>query len=256
MQKNFDEALEAVLIHEGGYVNHPKDPGGATNMGITHRTYAAWLRVNNLPQKNVRDITLDEVKAIYREQYWDAVAGDRLPSGVDYAVFDFAVNSGPSRAVKFLQRVVGTTEDGILGQQTLAAVQGVAPRQIVAELCDARLAWLKRLSHWSTFGRGWERRVSEVRAKGMRLAASEYTYIENGEASEPAPGKADGKESITATVKDVLKDKRGLAGAGAVLAPAIATASEGDGPIQWGIAAVLACLGIAVVVWIFRSVSR
>jgi lysozyme family protein len=251
MRENFPEALEAVLIHEGGFVDHPKDPGGATNMGITHKTYAAWLRVNGMEQKSVRDITEAEVAAIYSEQYWDAVAGDRLPSGVDYAVFDFAVNSGPSRAVKFLQRVVGVAEDGILGQQTLAAVYGMGARQIVTDLCAARLAWLKRLSHWSTFGRGWERRVNEVKAKAMRLAAT-VDVIEGREATEPAPGKAGGGESVTSTVKDFLTTGKGWAGTGAVLAPALTAASEGDGPVQWGIAAVLACVGIAVLIWIFR----
>ena len=256
MRENFKEALAAVLIHEGGFVDHPRDPGGATNKGITHKTYAAWLRVQNLPQKNVRDITDEEVAAIYQEQYWNAVRGDQLPSGVDYAVFDFAVNSGPGRAARFLQRIVGVAEDGIIGQQTLAAVQGVGARQIVSELCAARLAWLKRLPHWSTFGRGWERRVNEVKAKAMRLATSEYTYISGPEATEPAQGKADGTEKVGATVKDFLTTGKGWAGTGAVLAPAIATASEGDGPIQWGIAAVLACIGIAVLIWIFRSAGR
>lgn len=255
MRENFKEALAAVLIHEGGFVDHPRDPGGATNKGITHKTYAAWLRVQNMPQKNVRDITDAEVAAIYLDQYWNTVRADSLPSGVDYAVFDFAVNSGPGRAARFLQRVVGVAEDGVIGQQTLAAVQSIGARQIVTELCSARLAWLKRLSHWPTFGGGWERRVSEVKAKAMRLATSEYTYISGPEATEPAQGKADGAEKVASTVKDFLTDRRGWAGTGVVLAPAIATASEGEGPVQWGIAAVLACLGIAVLLWIWRGKS-
>lgn len=256
MQENFEEALRAVLVHEGGYVNHPKDPGGATNKGITHRTYAAWLRMNGKPQKNVRDITSAEVAAIYREQYWNAIYGDQLPSGVDYAVFDFAVNSGPSRAAKFLQRVVGVADDGFIGQETLAATHALSAREVVKDLCAARLAWLKRLSHWSTFGRGWERRVNEVKAKGMRLASPYPEIVEGVEATLPAGAKADGVESVTATVKDVLTDRKGLAGAAAVVAPAIASASDGDGPIQWGIAAVLACVGIAVLIWIFRGSAK
>ena len=255
MIENFEEALAAVLVHEGGYVDHPKDPGGATNRGITHRTFAAFLRLNGLPQRHVRDITDAEVKAIYREQYWNAIKGDDLPSGVDYAVFDFAVNSGPARAARFLQRVVGVAEDGVIGQMTLAAVHAVSARQIVSELCANRLAWLKRLKHWPTFGRGWSRRVEEVRAKAMRLATDEYIYVSGAEATEPVPGKADGNEKVAATVFDALKDPRALLGAGAVVAPAMNTAAQGDGPVQWGIAAVLACVGIAAVIWILRRAT-
>lgn len=253
MRENFDEALAAVLIHEGGYVNHPRDPGGATNMGITHRTYAAWLKVHNRPQKNVRDITDEEVAAIYKEQYWDAVKGDSLPSGVDYAVFDFAVNSGPSRAAKFLQRVVGVSDDGVIGQMTLAAVQGVSARQIVSELCNARLAWLKRLPHWPTFGRGWERRVQEVKAKGLRLATADFTYVSGPEATEPAPGKAEGAEKVSSSIKDILSDPKGWAGTIAVAAPAASAAAQGEGPVQWGIAAVLAVLAVGALIWFWRQ---
>lgn len=256
MRTNFEEALGAVLIHEGGYVDHPRDPGGATNMGITHKTYASWLRVNGLPQKNVRDITADEVATIYKEQYWDAVKADSLPSGVDYAVFDFAVNSGPSRAAKFLQRVVGATEDGMIGQQTLASVQSMPSRKVVVDLCDNRLAWLKRLSHWGTFGKGWSRRVAEVRAKGVRLAEADPNQFADLEATGEAPGKATGPEKVTASIADILTNRKGLGGAAAVATPVAALAAEGDGPLQWGLAAALGFIGLAVLVWVWRGTSK
>lgn len=167
---DFNRAMPHILKHEGGYVNHPKDPGGATNQGVTQRTYSNWLRLNGKTNKSVRNITKAEIYAIYRSQYWDKVWGDRLPSGVAYAIFDFGVNSGPSRSVKFTQEIVGTKQDGIMGVNTLAAIQKYSPETLIKKLCDNRLAWLKGLSTWSTFGRGWERRVTEVKATALEFA--------------------------------------------------------------------------------------
>ncbi|WP_082555208.1 glycoside hydrolase family 108 protein [Devosia sp. Root635] len=115
MDRNFARALSAVLKQEGGYVDHPADPGGATNMGITHKTLARWRMVSpwwKLPKSAVMELQRPEAAKIYRANYWDAVRGDDLPSGLDLALFDFAVNSGPGRAVKMLQTIVGVTADG------------------------------------------------------------------------------------------------------------------------------------------------
>jgi len=114
MKSNYQTALAAVLKHEGGYANHPRDPGGATMKGVTQRVYDAFRRNKSLPTRLVRDIADDELQAIYRRQYWDATSCDDLPSGVDYAVFDFAVNSGVSRAATYLQTVLGVGVDGPL----------------------------------------------------------------------------------------------------------------------------------------------
>ncbi|MFO0522247.1 MAG: glycoside hydrolase family 108 protein [bacterium] len=170
MRGNFDACLAAVLKHEGGFVNHPKDPGGATNFGVTQATYDAYRADKKLPRKSVRFIAKAEVADIYRTRYWDAVRGDDLPSGIDYAVFDFGVNSGPFRAVQFLQRLLGVADDGQIGPVTLAAVRKRGAASLVTALCDARLSWLKTLSTFSTFGKGWTRRVQEVREMGLRLA--------------------------------------------------------------------------------------
>lgn len=164
MRANFDDALKEVLKHEGGYVNHPKDPGGATNKGITQKTYDAWRKKQKLPTRSVREIERDEVEEIYRHQYWDKVRGDDLPSGVDYAVFDFAVNSGPARAAKCLQGILGVEVDGKIGPQTLAAADGADDIYVIESLCDRRMMFLQDLSSWPTFGKGWTRRVNEVRA--------------------------------------------------------------------------------------------
>lgn len=258
MKENFDEALAAVLVHEGGYVDHPDDPGGATNKGITWRTYNAYRRRNNRPERDVREITDAEVAAIYRQQYWNAIKGDSLPSGLDYAVFDFAVNSGPSRAAKFLQRIVNVPADGIIGHQTLSAVDDMrSAKGLVGHLCDDRLAWLKRLRHWPTFGRGWSRRVAEVRAKGTRLAEMDYTFITGAEASAPANGKASGEERLTAYAADMMKDPRSLMTAGAVALPGLSSAAQGEGPVQWGIGIGLATLAIGLVAWlIIRQMKK
>lgn len=169
MRANFDKALSAVLVHEGGYVNHPKDPGGATNKGVTQAVYDDWRQVIRLPKQSVKDLTDAEVMAIYKKNYWDRVKGDELPIGVDYAAFDFAVNAGVYRAARYLQEAVGVAPDGQIGPVTIAAVKACGPK-LIDTLCDARMAFLKRLTTFDTFGKGWTRRVEDVRAKAKGMA--------------------------------------------------------------------------------------
>ncbi|WP_353474775.1 glycoside hydrolase family 108 protein [Salipiger sp. H15] len=159
MRATFETCQPWLLTHEGGFVNHPKDPGGATNQGITQRTYDAWRKVVGLPSRDVRLLEAGERDAIYREQYWEKVWGDKLPAGVDYALYDFAVNSGPARAVRFVQELVGTQVDGVMGVRTLAAIMDRDPAQLVVALCSKRMRWMSTLSTFSTFGTGWTRRV-------------------------------------------------------------------------------------------------
>lgn len=174
MKSSFDLCLAQVLKHEGGYVNHPRDPGGATNKGITQGTYDAWRVSNRLTKRSVKLLTEDELKVIYKKNYWDAVRGDDLPVGIDLAVFDFAVNSGVSRATRILQHLVKVKVDGQLGPATLRAVSA-NQLGLTDKYCDARLAFLRSLPHWATFGKGWGRRVESVRAlaKNMRKAYAE-----------------------------------------------------------------------------------
>ena len=170
MRSNFDKALSAVLQHEGGYVNHPKDPGGRTMKGVTQAVYDDWREDKGLAKQSVRDITPAEVMAIYKLLYWDRVKGDALPAGVDYCVFDFAVNSGVNRAIRFLQRAVGVAEDGQLGPITLQAVSAMGADCLVDAICNARMTFLKGLKHFNVFGKGWTRRVEDVRAKAKAIA--------------------------------------------------------------------------------------
>lgn len=169
MRDNFVGALAKVLVHEGGYVNHPKDPGGATNRGVTQRVYNDWRVSRGLVPRSVKHIQQAEVEEIYRRNYWDAIKGDELPAGVDYCVFDLAVNSGTNRAIRFLQRAAKVIEDGKLGPVTLAAVKAIPASEMTDLICDERICFLKSLNTFSTFGTGWTRRVSDVRtcAKGM-----------------------------------------------------------------------------------------
>ena len=171
MKQNFDECLNMLLVHEGGFVNHPSDPGGMTNLGVTKAVYEAWVG-HPIDERTMRALTPAMVAPLYRKKYWDAVRGDELASGLDYATFDFAVNSGVGRAVKTLQECVGVFPDGGFGPKTMAAVsqfKGDAVKTLIEEVCDKRLVFLKLLKTWSVFGRGWERRVNEVKAEALKM---------------------------------------------------------------------------------------
>ncbi len=175
MRENFVASLARVLVHEGGWSDHPADPGGATMRGITLATFRSYYRNNRLSKSDLRAITDEQIAEIYRKRYWDAVRGDDLPAGVDYAVFDFGVNSGPSRSIKALQKVVGVTQDGAIGPVTLAAVARKPAGPIISELCSGRLAWLQTLKTYPTFGRGWKRRVEEVQRDALAMMSSPPT---------------------------------------------------------------------------------
>jgi lysozyme family protein len=158
----FDAALAAVLKHEGGYSNHPRDPGGSTMRGVTQRTYDDWRRGQGLSPRSVRQIENAELRAIYKRDYWDKVKGDDLPAGVAYATFDFAVNSGVSRASKYLQAAAGVAQDGVIGPATVAAAKA-DPAGVITRLMDARVKFLRGLETFDTFGRGWMSRCDGVR---------------------------------------------------------------------------------------------
>lgn len=168
-EARFAACVADVLRHEGGYVDHPADPGGCTNHGITRATLAAWRRK---PVTCAAVAALDgaEARAIYRAHYWNAVRGDDLPSGLDLVVFDAAVNSGRRRAVSWLQQAVGAEPDGAIGPRTLAAVRAVNDRPaLIRRLCALRLDFLRRLPTWPDFGRGWQRRVDAVLHRALTL---------------------------------------------------------------------------------------
>lgn len=167
----FEQAVELVLRHEGGFVQHPRDPGGATKFGITRETLS---RARGRPASinDVRRLTKREAVSIYRRLYWDFMRADELPPGLDLAVFDFAVNSSPVRAARMLQTVLGVEVDEIVGPVTLEAAREADVAQAIQSLTRARLGFLGRLAAWPVFGRGWRRRVLAVEQGALRLASS------------------------------------------------------------------------------------
>jgi len=169
MKANFEAALKAILHHEGGYVHHPADPGGMTNLGVTKRVWEEWVG-HEVDEKAMRNLTPEIVGPMYKVKYWDKIKGDELPTGVDYVVFDAAVNSGPGRAAKWLQACVGVEPDGGIGPKTLAAVAAVDASQLVEDYAKRRLSFLMDLQTWDTFGKGWGRRVAEVQKTGLDMA--------------------------------------------------------------------------------------
>ena len=171
MKDNFDKSLALVLIHEGGFADHPRDPGGATMKGVTLATFRRFFGADKTVT-DLKNITQAQLALVYRTGYWDKCSADQLPSGVDYAVFDAAVNSGPVRAARFLQAAVGGTVDGVIGPATLVAVDARNPTATINSLCDQRLAFLRGLSTFADFGRGWSRRVSDVRQQALLMAGA------------------------------------------------------------------------------------
>lgn len=167
--ERFAACVAEVLRHEGGFVDHPRDPGGCTNRGITLAALGAW-RGGPCSRADVLALGEAEARAIYRVQYWNAMRGDDLPAGVDLAAFDAAVHSGPRRAALWLQRAAGAEPDGAIGPATLRAVRGANDRRaLVAGLCAARLAFLRTLDTWPDFGRGWSRRLAAVRTLALAM---------------------------------------------------------------------------------------
>lgn len=200
MDRNFNRALSLVLKHEGGWSDHPKDPGGATMRGVTLATFRRYVKPN-ATKDDLRKITDEQIASVYRQHYWNVVAGAELPDGIDYAVFDFAVNSGPARAAKYLQAVVGAKQDGKIGPATLAAARSMMHAEVIHKLCDSRMAFLKRLSTWPTFGKGWANRVTDVRRHALELAARptpERPSIIEKEVDKPV---------VPAAVDQEVKDK-------------------------------------------------
>jgi lysozyme family protein len=168
MKDNWENAFLAVLKHEGGYVNHPKDPGGMTNLGVTKRAWEEYVG-HEVDEATMRGLTPEVVKPFYKSRYWDRIKGDDLPSGVDYAAYDLAVNSGTGRAAKYLQQIAGVTADGAIGPKSLEAIKSCDPADTVADLCDMRLGFLQNLPTWDTFGKGWGKRVADVEEKAMGM---------------------------------------------------------------------------------------
>lgn len=152
---NFEKAFEKLLGHEGGFVDHPRDPGGATRYGITQRVARAHGY-----QGEMRELPVAEARRIARIAYWDAVRADEVPDAVRYDLFDAAYHSGPPQAVKWLQRAAGAADDGVIGPKTLLAVRMADPQMLAKRFNGQRLQFLAGLKTWDAFGKGWARRIA------------------------------------------------------------------------------------------------
>lgn len=197
MKDNQKIVLGWLGLSEGGEVNHPDDPGGHTNHGVTQKTLDAWRKSNGLGPQSVSHLTKDEADTIFIDNYFRPVWFDRLPSGLDYAMIDYAINSGPARAIKAIQKIVGTKADGVLGVNTMAKINARKAGELVVALCEERFAFMKRLKNWKTFKGGWTTRVMGAEEgaqvddigvidRGVRMAQNRSEIP----APKPSAGKA------------------------------------------------------------------
>ena len=172
MQHTFDLAMRLLLRHEGGFVNHPRDPGGMTCLGITKAVWDVHTG-KDCSEADMQALTPENVTPLYRMRYWDAIKGDALPPGVDYCLFDCAVNSGPGRAVKLAQYVLHLKVDGILGPHTMGAIKRSGAIELIEDYSQRRLDFLKSLPTWNVFGKGWGKRVEEVELEAKAFCRDE-----------------------------------------------------------------------------------
>lgn len=211
---SYDLALTRLLKDEGGYTDHPSDPGGPTNFGITLADARRYWK-GNATVEDVRALPQSVARTIYREHYWNAMRCDELPAGVDYAVFDYGVNSGTGRAGKVLRRVLKLSDRaGMVTDDVIAAAEKHAPRDLVIAICAERLAFLQSLKTFPVFGRGWTMRVNGVRVAASAMAQNRQPAT----VARTASGASSGKAIVPATIP------AGPASAGAVIAAGTATA--------------------------------
>lgn len=176
MERNWSRAIAEILSSEGGYSDNSRDPGGATNLGVTIATFREFVKPDGTVD-DLKALTREQAAVVFRRQYWDKVMGSALPDGVDYCVTDFAVNSGDDRAERMAQQIAGASIDGKIGDKTLTAIHSVAPAVFINRYCDGRIAFLKQARDkkgnllWPTFGDGWSTRVAKVRNISMIMAS-------------------------------------------------------------------------------------
>ena len=170
--QRFADCVALVLKDEGGNDDDPNDPGGRTSRGIIQSEWNDWRRTHPGLPSDVWQAPQDQILAIYHEKYWTPLSADDLPGGVDYAVFDYGVNSGIFRSAKVLQGFVGADVDGEIGPQTIADTARVDSGTLIKQICDERLAFLQGLATWGTFGRGWSNRVNGVRRNALAMVGT------------------------------------------------------------------------------------
>lgn len=238
---NFHACLDVTLGHEGGWSDHPKDPGGATMKGVTLATFRRYHP--EATKDDLREITISDLRIIYRDGYWQPVQGNSLPFGIDLATFDFGVNSGPSRAARYLQRAVGATQDGKIGPKTLAAVAEMPGLTVIKKLCAARLSFKQGLRTWSVFGRGWGRRVAEIEAKAASMWMKSETKAKPEHRAEALRAEGEAARS-TATKQE--RGAGGAVGGGGGIAGGDALATGDVGMVTIAVFAGLVVVGVVM----------
>ena len=171
MKENFEKSLEMLLHHEGGFSNHPSDPGGITNFGVTKAVYEKWVG-REVSIEEMKDLTHEDVAPIYKKNYWDKLKGDdpMMPSGLDFAAFDWGVNSGTGRPARVIQKYIGATQDGALGPRSLGKIAENDPGNIIQYLYEQRQKFYEGLKTFETFGKGWIRRNQETLKAALEMA--------------------------------------------------------------------------------------
>lgn len=228
-RESYPACLNFTLKYEGSYVNHPTDPGGPTNFGITQNVLAGW-RGRPVSSTDVKNMTRQEAAEIYKANYWAAVRGDDLPAGVDLVVWDYGVNSGPSRGIKALQKALGVNVDGFIGAATLDAARKADPDKTVRAVIAERQRFIRGLKTYSTFGKGWEKRIDACRALALSMVKRSPTapppIVPDPVPAPENPAKArasDEKLTNSSTV---------VAGGGAAISGAAVAAREVVGAVN------------------------
>lgn len=242
MKQNQAQALKLIGLSEGGYVNDPNDPGGETDRGITQRTFDAWNASKGRQKRPVKGITKEEAEEIIVSEYFTTVNFNSLPGGIDYAVADFGVHSGPAKAVKVLQKILGLTQDGIAGAMTIAAASKINASLLIDEYMNARLAYMKTLRTWKYYGKGWSSRVDSVRSNAKKIAAGGTPTVSESEKSVEKARESDVSQS--SIVAKIIKDPMAiLAGA----APVLAAVADGQGPVSYAIGIAITAVVLFVI---------
>ena len=168
MISNWEKSFAELMKSEGGFVNNPQDPGGATNWGVTKTVWEAWTR-HTVTVDDMKKLTQEEVKPLYYEKYWKPVKADELPIGVDFLVFSFGVNAGVGRAIKTLQTSLGVVADGAIGPNTIKKIQEADSKTLIENFSNAKISFYKSLSTFPTFGKGWLNRVEREKAEALAM---------------------------------------------------------------------------------------
>jgi len=175
MIKNWDKSCDMVLVHEAGFQSDPHDNGnhlpdgraGSTMLGCTQANWEAYVG-HQVTWDDMKKLTKNDVKPLYKRNYWDAVKGDDLPGGVDYAAFDFAINAGPAASRKLIQRAIGVTQDGVFGPMTMAAIKATNGKVFLDKFSQAKRDFYISL-HDPKYEKGWLSRVEDVKKSALNL---------------------------------------------------------------------------------------